>query len=238
MNIGEVLIFSYTGAVQTLTLEPGTYKFECWGAQGGKVAGAAQSLGGYAVGEVTFDTSKVVNIYVGGAGASLSAGWNGGGYGLYGGGGASDIRVDGNALTDRVIVAGAGAGSGSSTSRLGGNGGGLVGQDGYGTGGTQTAGGSRLGAFGTGGSIGANYGGGGGGWYGGGSADYLNRGGGGGSSYIGDAVTTQGFNFPRIPLSNASTTTGVRTGNGEIKITKLSGGVTPVTKKRRFVQII
>ncbi len=72
-----------------------------------------------------------------------------------GGGGASDIRIGGTTLEDRVLVAGGGGGGGgascSNGSAVGGDGGGLVGLPGTssgcpggvgGGGGTQTAGGS------------------------------------------------------------------------------------------------
>ena len=35
MNVGDILNFAYTGSVQTATLEPGTYRLEVWGEQGG-----------------------------------------------------------------------------------------------------------------------------------------------------------------------------------------------------------
>ena len=99
---------------------------------------------------------------VGGQG-SPHGGFNGGGDGAVdnfgqlgsGGGGASDIRIGGTTLEDRVLVAGGGGGGGgascNSASAVGGNGGGLVGLPGAssgcpggvgGGGGTQTAGGS------------------------------------------------------------------------------------------------
>jgi len=35
IKTGDILNFDYTGTVQTVTLPKGTYKLECWGAQGG-----------------------------------------------------------------------------------------------------------------------------------------------------------------------------------------------------------
>lgn len=32
IKTGDILNYDYTGAVQTVTLPKGTYKFECWGA--------------------------------------------------------------------------------------------------------------------------------------------------------------------------------------------------------------
>ena len=127
------------------------------------------------------------------------------------GGGASDIRVGGNALADRVVVAGGGGGSGSdifgSNKGLGGDGGGLEGVAGVdggnwfghdgagGSGGTQTAGGSGGSAAGTFGNGGRNdvVGEGGGGWYGGaaGGIDTSTGGGGGGSATSSPAPFTR-----------------------------------------------
>jgi hypothetical protein len=231
MNLGEVLIFNYTGAEQTVTLAPGTYKLECWGGRGGLLAGSSGGLGGYVVGELTLMSSTLLYVYVGGQGVNVAAGeggWNGGGKGNstgFGGGGASDIRIGGNALANRIIVAGGGGGGNSSgTTRIAGNGGGLEGgaSNSYpGEGGTQTAGGNYYGALGLGGGS-FMGGGGGGGYYGGGSASLNSRAGGGGSSYYGT-------------LANPSTTAGICNGDGQIKITMLSGGSKP---KRRLAQII
>jgi hypothetical protein len=140
--------------------------------------------------------------------------------GAGGGGGASDIRIGGTGLNDRVVVAGGGGGAGgsstsSSSSYRGGRGGGLTGEQGFGTlpggGGTQTAGGGGLnGSFGQGADGGQwswteGGGGGGGGWYGGGGG--RRAGGGGGSSYTASNVT------------NVSHTQGFQSGNGQIIIT-------------------
>ena len=93
------------------------------GAQGGNAAiGGAGGLGGSATGTLAVTPGQVLNIYVGG-----QNGYNGGGTGAANGntvlgqpsasnapngGGASDVRVGGTALTDRVIVAGGGGGAG------------------------------------------------------------------------------------------------------------------------------
>ena len=138
------------------------------------------------------------------------AGWNGGGlatHGGSGGGGGTDVRTKKDDLNSRIIVAGGGGGCGyNGCERIGGNGGGLVGQNGAvgeGTfqsyGGTQAAGGSNSldvdkstvtglkvrGSFGQGGTFNRenDSGGGGGGWYGGSGGCFDNTPGGGGSSY-------------------------------------------------------
>lgn len=162
----DVFDFDYTGAVQSKTLSAGTYKLECWGAQGGSIDGADGGKGGYAVGTLQLTSQTTVYIYVGGQGAYASGtgakagGFNGGGnsYGTttnyYGGsgGGGSDIRLGANSLSSRVIVAGGGGGAGrynSSNKLQGGYGGGATGGTGGqaetgakpGGGGTQSRGG-------------------------------------------------------------------------------------------------
>ncbi len=176
-----------------------------------------------------------MNIYVGGvgndggAGAGGAGGFNGGGMGGFafanfsggGGGGATDIRIGGVALSDRVLVAAGGGGAGlecGSDFDRGGDGGGLTGEDGGGAcsagngfGGTpSTAGGGGScggcsgnpgmgGTAATGGDGGlfTSGGGGGGGLWGGGGAQW--DGGAGGSSYTDpilatSVVHTRGFN--------------------------------------------
>lgn len=131
--------YSYTGSVQTFTVPAGvdTITIEAWGAQGNSnPLGVAGGLGGYATGKLLVNAGDVLSIYVGGGGTTTTVGgYNGGGTGgnagnptSYGGGGggASDIRLNGVALTDRVIVAGGGGGAaGNRVASLGrGNGGG------------------------------------------------------------------------------------------------------------------
>lgn len=148
------LTWSYTGAVQIYNVPiTGRYKFEVWGARGGQGRRYGDSydnystggLGGYAWGEIYLDNTYTnLNIYVGGqgemsysSGTVKPGGWNGGGTssGYYtdtidlylgSGGGASDIRINGTELADRVIVAGGGGGGGayhSSVNYYGGAGG-------------------------------------------------------------------------------------------------------------------
>jgi uncharacterized repeat protein (TIGR01451 family) len=128
-----------------------------------------------------------------------------------GGGGASDVRVGGMALTDRVLVAGGGGGAADFISVChpeGGAGGGLTGGAGACSGG---AGGDQTGMSGSGqlgqGSAGAagvftGGGGGGGGYYGGAGGQDAGGGGGGG-----------GFGPPGTVFE-----TGVRAGHGVVTI--------------------
>jgi hypothetical protein len=229
---GEVQEFIVPADVTSITV----YASGARGGDGWSVDGAGSvkgfgGLGGNVQATLTVTPGETLYIYVGGAGEDATTspgagGWNGGGdgggsdagYSGGGGGGASDIRRGGDALTDRILVA-AGGGSGSgwciSGAGNGGHGGGEVGEDGemcediaVGTGGTESAGGSTGGIFGSGGTPpddGRGGGAGGGGWYGGGASD--GSGGGGGSSYV-TAVGSSAITHQQ----------GVRDGNGLIFI--------------------
>ena len=88
---GTVFNFDYTGTVQEITLPPGKYKLQCWGAQGGSVSGsytATGSKGGYSEGVLTITEPTTIYVFVGGKGTDSSTsstsgtangGWNGGG---------------------------------------------------------------------------------------------------------------------------------------------------------------
>ena len=227
--------FSYTGSTQTFQVPQSCYalKFEVWGAQGGyRSSSAYGGKGGYSVGSVNTIgpwAGRTLYVNVGGFGGNSSTnagsttlvqgGWNGGGsrYGYKGGGGGTDISLQGTAGSaafdtpdhwySRIIVAG-GGGSDGASSKPGKVGGGLTGEsatENFGSGGggaTQTAGGTggnaNPGTFGKGGT-GLFYadgyaGAGGGGWYGGGgsypdgSVDD-DRGGGGGSGFVWSSAT-------------------------------------------------
>lgn len=242
--------FDFVGQQQTFTVPySGTYELETWGSQGG---GAYPGKGGYSKGEITLSKGQTLYVYVGGQGGCPAGGWNGGGNSGsfngssgYGGGGATDIRINGQALSDRIIVAGGGGGG---NGHLGGSGGGLAGQDstiinGYsylygGGGGTQISGGragiqynnsatsGTEGSLGQGGAGGKSsslaYGdGGGGGYYGGGGAGGAITGdfsAGGGSSYIGgvkNGTTIAGNKSMYSP--NGANEIG-HTGNGYVRI--------------------
>ena len=245
----------------------GTYTFQVWGAQGGTAlnadgtVGQTGPLGGYATGNYSLTSGQSVYVYVGGQGsgsisvsAAISGGFNGGGIGYNGdasgraasGGGGSDIRIGGNALANRVIVAGAGGGGrrytgyGTQSGSYGGGtsgAGGITGVsfgDGHsanGRGGTQSAGGAggsnggtaSPGTSGNGGngiSNNFNYGssGGGGGYFGGGGAG-IGMSPGGGSGYVG-GVTSSTITAGNASMPNPSGGNMVgRSGNGYIRIT-------------------
>lgn len=84
---GTVFNYSYTGTVQEVTLPPGRYKLQCWGAQGGNSESysGTGSKGGYSEGEITLTEVATLYIFVGGKGGNgsstslVNGGWNGGG---------------------------------------------------------------------------------------------------------------------------------------------------------------
>ncbi len=103
--------YSYTGAEQTFTAgSTGVYKIELNGAQGGSLNDSVEGgKGALQTGTISLQKSKSLSIFIGG-----QNGYNGGGEGSSQqavGGGASDIRLDGVALNNRILVAGGGGGS-------------------------------------------------------------------------------------------------------------------------------
>lgn len=226
------LTFGFTGNVQSVTLEPGSYKLEVWGAEGGKYSNRTNTpgKGGYSVGVLSLASKTKLFVHVGQSPTSETGGWNGGGNGRnssVGGGGATDISLYGsegssdwnnsNHLYSRIIVAGGGGGS-ACNSRLdlyGGCGGGTRGQS-PGTAsnneGTQTGAGisssqfSSGQGFGVGGSVVTHCSSGGGsGWYGGSTIDINDghyAGGAGGSGYVYSSSTAS--NYPSGCRLNSS----------------------------------
>ncbi|NLZ95000.1 MAG: hypothetical protein GX921_04135, partial [Bacteroidales bacterium] len=200
--LSSVQTFTYTTcAAQQVTLQPGTYRFEVWGASGGTNVGKG-GLGGYSKGELTLSESTSAFVNIGQQGGTYSSyNCNGGGKGssssYASGGGGTDIRLISNSLYSRIIVAGGGGGAADYSAEHGGYGGGSKGGNGEngndsGRGASQdnetvgcrtvTSLSCEKGIFGYGGN--STYGpGGGGGWFGG-SAGYSGEGAGGGSGYI------------------------------------------------------
>jgi hypothetical protein len=203
--------FSYTGAKQAFIVPVGVTRLTVI-ARGGEGSGCFYHGCGipgfpgrvYAV--IRVHSGDKLYVYVAGAGSD--GGYNGGGGGGSGssggvGGGASDVRLGGNTLKDRIVVAAGGGTAGDCDLYCyadGGNGGGLTGKPGFcgnancgggGSGGTQSAGGSG-GAGGSGqgengqpGGNGALGRGGNGGNGGAGSYEAGIPGGGGGGGYYG-----------------------------------------------------
>ena len=211
---------------------------EVWGAEGSAYQSGVGGLGGYATGVANILESITVSIVIGGQGkeseqfprlTTNTGGYNGGGHGQEGGGGATHIAQNNrgilqNYVNNKVeVYIVAGGGGGGDGGDYGGSGGGETGGDGidipnyyntkgFGTGGTQTAGGTggNSGVFGRGADSWTDGqdagGGGGGGWYGGGSSKNNSSPGGGGSGYIGG-------------VSNGFMQNGIQSGNGKAVIT-------------------
>ncbi|MGS5514550.1 glycine rich domain-containing protein [Clostridioides difficile] len=232
--MATVYEFNYTGSEQSVTLKPGKYKLECWGAKGGNWGGGECGAGGYSYGELTLKKEVVLYIYTGQLGYDANNTlevFNGGGYGKdCTGGGATDIRIIGGdwnseeGLLSRIIVAGGSGGGGGGWSS--GVGGGYIGGYGKGSnsafscGGRQNTGGMALefnneGLFGKGGCLTITNvlsRGGGGGWFGGACSDTAMGGGGSGYVLTRDSYKPQGY----IPtseywLENADTIAGGNT---------------------------
>lgn len=224
---------NYTGAPTTYIVPQGvtSVHFDLAGGVGGVDSGIAPNpgRGGRLQGTLAVTAGDILTVNVGGAGNAGSlfgaiGGFNGGGnsWGFGGsGGGATDIRLNGGLLVQRVAVAGGGAGSGHdgvNMSVLGGFGGGTTAGDGEfnaegskATGGSATAGGTgaaftgfangedgQLGQGGA-GSIDGVSGGGGGGYFGGGGGVW--SGGGGGSSYADGVLATSVVHTPAYNVS-------------------------------------
>lgn len=232
LKTGDILNCPYSGTYKSITLPKGTYKLECWGAQGG---GSVGGNGGYSTGVLSLPSSTTIYIIVGQAGSknsssTPSATYGGGAAGTLksngaatSGGGASDIRIGQNSLYARAIVAGGGGGASQTDSISGGVGGGTTGGNGNGdhargNGGTQTSGGLGYGSannwvevtaatFGQGGtaydSVHTLYScGGGGGGWYGGGGSGDDGGAGGGSGYVYTSSTAS--NYPSGCLLNSN----------------------------------
>ena len=268
--------FPYTGSEQVYNFPAGYQSFtmEVWGAQGGgrqiNGRGGDGGKGGYSVGTLNSSSGITsIYVYVGGTGSCSPddggiayGGWNGGGtswasprtiIGLNspaaGGGGGTDIRINGNTLYNRIIVAGGGGGGGEDigdgTDIFGGvhgYGGGLEGGEhrgGYNNNTSPEHGGSQTeaglgGAFGLGANTRCDGGGGGGGWYGGGTykgtqtmptsndSDDSGRGG-GGSGYVYTSSTAS--NYPSgCRLNSSLYLTNAQTIAGNTSFPAVSGG--------------
>ncbi|WP_025884309.1 fimbrillin family protein [Segatella paludivivens] len=213
-KISYIREYNYTGNVQSFSAPiSGTYKIECWGAQGGTLGSLDTEIGGtggYTTGEIKLSKGTALYVYVGQQGQATlggtisGGGWNGGGNGdatgytgngRTGGGGSTDIRVltgawnDSKSLNSRIMVAGAGGGGGGNG--LAGGAGGLSGYNGSistaGRGGTQSAGGSGgSGSWGNATAGGLGYGGTGCSYASGGGSGYYGGGGGARDLYDGN----------------------------------------------------
>jgi hypothetical protein len=124
--------FAYTGGYQSITIEAaGTYKLECWGAQGGGAYEATGGKGGYSCGNLEVTAPTELRIFVGGKGedgkkSKASAtlftslgGYNGGGNGgsayrcgQSGGGGGGKTHIVNVERDMMILCAGGGGGAG------------------------------------------------------------------------------------------------------------------------------
>lgn len=117
-------VFDYTGKQQTFVVPAGVTRLSviargAWGV--GDASSAAYPGRVYAL--IRVHPGDKLQVFVGGAGFQQTGGFNGGGSGGsagsgsggvgYGGGGASDVRIGGDALKDRIVVAAGGGGAGN-----------------------------------------------------------------------------------------------------------------------------
>ena len=248
-NAQDAITFGYTGEVEIYVVPNcvSQLEVELKGAAGG---GPNGGNGSTVTGIIDVVEGEILEIRVGGEGGCPAAGYNGGGIGGTagganagcGGGGASDIRIGGSALSDRVVVAAGGGGMGGGNTdadagdagcNAGGEGDSPFGQGGNGA--TQNSGGAGgppwigSGNNGDGGGLGVGGdgaidpcynvgpgGGGGGGYYGGGGggSDCFASGTlGGGGGGGGSSLTPAGF----------SCVGGNVSGQGSIVITPIGG---------------
>ena len=260
----QTTTFSYTNQIQSITLKPGLYELEAYGAQGGTYKGTyTAGKGGYSYGQLLLKKTRTLYVVVGGKGENgvqygtrdAIGGYNGGGYGYMhsdcdgsaAGGGATSISFVSGLLSslsskrdDILLVAGGGGGVGRSGSGGAGGGANLAGVAGVGTynlgkGGTLTSGFAfGKGQGGTGGLTGTNS---------------LHPGAGGGGyfgGYAGFTITSNieqgeegggggsGYANTKL-LTKIKGNNGVRSENGYAQITTLKlFDIAPSNKKNKI----
>ena len=269
--------FNYLGAPQYFVVPASVTNIsvDVRGAQGGTASNMTQAPntspggnGGRVTASLGVTPGDTIWIYVGGIGQSTNGtltcvtavgGWNGGGFGYAGynsynynsgaGGGATDLRMLGQTLNDRILVAGGGGGAGCSGctggGKYGGGGGNTTGQDGEdsgpscfplcnnGKGGSPTVGGG-LGNWAcqcttsnaTAGTLGI-----GGDGDGSGCPVTCGSGGGGGGGYYGGGGGSAGpggggSSYTSVSFSSVNHTQGFQAGNGQVII-----DYTPLSQK-------
>ena len=141
----KTLNFPFRPSPYVVTLPPGRFKFEAWGAAGNNNTCSSSpsymiGRGGYTKGIIQFDKVQVISIYVGEKGDENSA-FNSAHelMNAIAGGGAIDFRLvnsgkewhNFSSLKSRIMVAGGGGGA---DCYKGGDAGGLIGHDGGGSG--------------------------------------------------------------------------------------------------------
>jgi hypothetical protein len=214
--------------------------------EGGGAAGGPGGPGARVTASIAVTPLETLQIRVGGAGAIVFGGYNGGGNGGLaeasvpdgppstshggGGGGATDVRRTPYASADRLVTAGGGGGGGADD-------GGVPGDGGAGGSGGQTGGTGGGGLCAIGGAPGVNAdgigsAGGGGGFDGGGGGGGGAAGGGGGgscasSSQAGGGGGGGGSSVVVGPTGTPQFEDGVVTGNGSLTITYEASAASP-----------
>ena len=241
--------YTYNGAIQTFTVtQAGYYHIDVIGAAGGSGSNGSGGVGAEVSADVLLNAGAVLEIIVGGQGASGSSGGGGGGGGSFvietndgsmavdideliagGGGGGGYFGLGGNANVSANGGTGQGAGggaggagkqAGSGGTNGGGGGGGYTGGVGA-TARTTGASGSVAGTGFAGGAAGTGSSGVGG--YGGGGGGGLS-GGGGGGGYAGGGGGSSisggggGGSYVISSATNVVTHTGIGTGSGSVTI--------------------
>lgn len=122
----QISTYGFTGAEQTFSVPVGVSSttVDLFGASGSTSTGSG-APGGFLHSTMTVTYGQTYYVYVGQSGGNGAlkcgeAGWNGGcnsSFDRYSGGGATDIRYGGNAIADRVLVAGGGGGQGENSDK-------------------------------------------------------------------------------------------------------------------------
>ena len=114
IQTGDILNCPYSGTYKQVTLPKGTYKLECWGAEGGGSTyhSTTGGKGGYSSGTYIINKDTTIYLYVGGQGNigsyNVLGGWNGGGgvTNSYNTGGSGNHLGTGGGATDISVVGG------------------------------------------------------------------------------------------------------------------------------------
>lgn len=106
LKTGDILNCPYSGTYKSITLPKGTYKLECWGAQGGNGTASPSNnsqlfggKGGYSYGVFSPTSGTVLYLYSGGQGATATGSTLSGPNGGYNGGGAGSKNGTNNSNT-------------------------------------------------------------------------------------------------------------------------------------------
>lgn len=106
LKTGDILNCPYSGTYKSITLPKGTYKLECWGAQGGNGTASPSNnsqlfggKGGYSYGVFSPTSDTVLYLYSGGQGATATGSTLSGPNGGYNGGGAGSKNGSNNSNT-------------------------------------------------------------------------------------------------------------------------------------------